>query len=198
MRKNRGYKKGEPFRDARLFVVACEGEKREKDYFERLGHGSQRLKVRVLAPEPSESLSAPKWVLDRVVHFIEKEGVNTETGDQIWLVMDVDRWKTDQLHDLAAHCKEKGWGLSLSNPCFEIWLLLHVKDSLDVNSFSCQDFKRDLGNAVRGGYKVEKFLELVPEAIARCQLLDLDQESPIPAKRTSRVHLVVSQMLQYF
>ena len=35
-RKNRGYKKGEPFRDARLFVIACEGEKREKEYFEAL------------------------------------------------------------------------------------------------------------------------------------------------------------------
>lgn len=42
MSKNRGYKRGEPFRDARLFLIACEGAVREKEYFERLGHGSQR------------------------------------------------------------------------------------------------------------------------------------------------------------
>lgn len=197
MRKNRGYKKGEPFKDARLFVVACEGEKREKEYFERVGHGSQRLKVRVLAPEAGESRSAPKWVLDRVVRFIEKEGFNTTSGDQIWLVMDVDRWKIDQLYEIDAHCKEQGWGMALSNPCFEVWLLFHLKDALNITSNSCQDLKHELGNAVKGGYNLEKFIPLVPDAITRCRSLDLDLNRPIPALKTSRVYLVINQMLQY-
>lgn len=198
MRKNRGYKKGEPFRDARLFVVACEGEKREKEYFERLGDGSQRLKVRVLAPEPTESLSAPKWVLDRLVRFIEKEGVNIATGDEIWLVMDVDRWKTDQLYDIAEICRERRWGFALSNPCFEVWLLFHVRTVHELNAISCQDFKKELGKAVKGGYNLEKFLPLVSDAVARCQALKMDLTSPIPANKTSKVYLVVNQMFEMF
>lgn len=196
MRKNRGYKKGEPFRDARLFVVACEGEKREKTYFERLGHGSQRLKVRVLAPEPGRSLSAPKWVLDRLVHFIEKEGVNVKTGDQVWLVMDVDRWKTNQLYAIADLCKEQGWGFALSNPCFEVWLLLHLQDISNVGANSCQDFKKELAKSVRGGYNPEKFLSWVPDAIARCQSLNLDLDHPIPPAKTTRVYLVANHMME--
>lgn len=196
MRKNRGYKKGEPFRDARLFVVACEGEKREKDYFERLGHGSRRLKVKVLAAEPNDSLSAPKWVLDRLVRFIAKEGANPKNGDQIWLVMDVDRWKTDQLHDIANLCNEQQWGFALSNPCFEIWLLFHIRDVQESSAVSCQDFKKELGKAVKGGYNLERFLPLVSDAVARCKNLEVDLASPIPADKISRVYLVVNQMLE--
>lgn len=194
MRKNRKYKKNGFFRDARLFVVACEGERREKDYFERLGQGSRRLKVRVLAPEPDRSLSAPKWVLDRLVYFIEKEGVNIATGDLVWLVMDVDRWKTEQLFDLAEICVQEGWGFALSNPCFEIWLLMHVKDIHESDSTSCQDFKKELGESHIGGYNLEKFLSLVPTAVARCQVLDDDLGNPIPKFKTSRVHLMVKEI----
>jgi hypothetical protein len=35
-RKNRGYKRGEPFRDAIQFVIACEGAARERQYFEHI------------------------------------------------------------------------------------------------------------------------------------------------------------------
>lgn len=198
MRKNRSYKKGEPFRDARLFVVACEGENREKDYFERLGHGSRRLKVRVLAPEPVESLSAPKWVLSRIVNFIEKEGVNVDMGDQIWLVMDVDRWKIEQLYEIAGLCKEQRWGFALSNPCFEVWLLFHVKDNIAADSTACRDYKKELDNSINGGYKFEKIISLIPDAMARCRALDLDLDSPIPAHKTSRVYLPVHQILELF
>lgn len=198
MRKNRGYKKGEPFRDARLFVVACEGEDREKEYFERLGHGSQRLKVRVLAPEPAGSLSAPKWVLDRGISFLEKEGVNVDRGDQMWFVMDVDRWKIEQLYDIAALCKERRWGFALSNPCFEVWLLLHVKDCPVSGSTTCRDFKRELDDTVKGGYRLERFLPLASDAITRGYALDTDMNSPIPAHKTSRVYLLVREILESF
>lgn len=196
MHKNRGYKKGEPYRDARLFVVACEGEDREKVYFERLGDGSQRLKVEILAPDPEKSLSAPKWVLDRLVRFIEKDGVNIKAGDQVWIVMDVDKWKKEQLYNIANECKERKWGFALSNPCFEIWLLLHVKDIHDSHSISCQGFKKELGEAIKGGYDVQKFIPLAPDAITRCKNINLDLESPIPPYKTSRVCLLVSQMIE--
>jgi hypothetical protein len=194
MRKNRGYKKGESFRDARLFVVACEGEKREKEYFERLGAGSRRLKIHVLAPDAKESLSAPKWLLDRLVHFIEKEGVNIETGDVVWVVMDVDRWKTEQLYELANICQQEKWGYALSNPCFEVWLMMHVRNINDVDFSTCKELKHELGKTIRGGYNVERFASRITEAISRADAIEDDVNSPIPGSKISRVHLAVKAL----
>lgn len=69
-RKNRGYKRGEPFRDARLFVIACEGARREKEYFETLVAGRRRVIVKLLAPTGGQSgASSPEWVLDRAAAY---------------------------------------------------------------------------------------------------------------------------------
>lgn len=95
MKSNRSYKKGAPFRDARLFVIACEGAAREKAYFEQLRPMTRRLRFQVISPQnkgnDNVGNSSPKWILDRVVKFVEKEGVNIEKGDRLWFVLDVDR-----------------------------------------------------------------------------------------------------------
>ena len=41
----REYKKKAPFRDATLFVIVCEGQKRESDYFDFFDRLSSRIKV---------------------------------------------------------------------------------------------------------------------------------------------------------
>jgi hypothetical protein len=198
MRKNRGYKKGEPFRDARLFVVACEGEKREKEYFERLGRDSQRLKIAVLSPDPVTSLSAPKWLLDRLILFIEKENVNISTGDIVWIVMDVDRWKAEQLHEIFKICQEEKWGFALSNPCFEVWLFMHIKKIEEAVSITCQDFKQELGQSIKGGYNLERFILNVSSAIKMAEEQPDNLNSPIPNFKVSRVYLPVRQIREMF
>jgi hypothetical protein len=86
MKLNRSYKKGEPYRDSRLFVIACEGAAREKIYFEHLRPQTPRLRFEVISPQNEEGdnvgNSSPKWVLDRVIKFVEKEGVNIQKGDR--------------------------------------------------------------------------------------------------------------------
>lgn len=196
MRKNRDYKKGAAFRDARLFIIACEGEKREKEYFEQLGKGSRRLKVKVL--EPTESKSSPKWVLSRLVYFLDEGSVNIDEGDQVWLVMDIDKWKIEELYDISASCKDNGWNIALSNPCFEIWLLYHICDAEQLESKTCQDYKRDLNKLVKGGYNLEKFIKLIPGAIQRSQSKLDDINNPIPKFKTSRVHNLVLELMSMF
>ena len=94
------YKRGEPFRDAQLFVRACEGAKREKDYFEALVEGNQKAIVRLLTPDgDKDGQSAPKWVLDRATAYEEEFGLGAH--DQLWLVMDTDRWEAEELRKIC-------------------------------------------------------------------------------------------------
>ena len=207
-RKNRPYKKGEPFRDAIFFVIACEGAVRERQYFEHVPTDTRRLKLVVLAPEPTKNTtkaaaisgSSPKWVLNRLTTFIVENNINVKkTGDQVWMVLDIDRWPIQELIQLTEICKTKQWGIALSNPCFEVWLYLHVKNMAEATTTTCQELKTilsqlELGN--RQGYDVKKYLENINFAIERGYQQQDDPLNPIPNPLISRVHLLVEQLLR--
>ena len=135
-RKKRGYIREIPDdefkRDYRLFAIACEGSKREKEYFQQFEGISQRVLVEYIEDEEyrTDPPSSPSHVLRRAVEYAEKASLNDE--DSIWLVMDVDKWGNKILNEVHDECnKRQNWHIVLSNPCFEIWLLYHTADNLD-------------------------------------------------------------------
>ncbi|MCB9053305.1 MAG: RloB domain-containing protein [Lewinellaceae bacterium] len=189
-RKNRGYKRGEPFRDARLFVIACEGAKREKAYFEALVRENQRVKVRVLAPEKDNAgYSAPKWVLDRAALYVEEYGLAAD--DQLWLVMDTDAWREENLREIIGHCREAAsWHIALSNPCFEVWLFQHLAGLPKVPAKTCNELKQGLNELISGGYKVELFLGHLEAAIQRAAENDGNPGHEFPGEMETKVYLL--------
>ena len=73
MRKNRSYKRGGRFRDARLFVLICEGAKREPEYFRALGRWLNRKNLRIIAlgpPDGERFRSSPNWLLSRAETYV--------------------------------------------------------------------------------------------------------------------------------
>lgn len=47
-------------------------------------------------------------------------------GDLFGIVIDKDSW--DNIEEIIDYCKEKGYYVFISNPCFELWLLFHWID----------------------------------------------------------------------
>ena len=192
-RKNRGYKKGEPFRDARLFVIACEGEKREKEYFEALAREQRRVKVKLLPPSPQEKgKSAPKWVVSRAASYEEEYGLSPE--DNMWLVMDVDRWGKETLLAVAKQCIEASWNVAFSNPCFEVWLYLHIEELPEDEEWDCKTCKQRLHQLVAGGYDKEHFVPLVSEAIDRAAAADNDPLHHLPPAMSTKVYKLAEEI----
>jgi len=192
-RKNRGYKKGEPFRDARLFVIACEGEKREKEYFEALVKGQRRIKVKLLSPSDEEKgQSAPKWVVSRAASYEEEYGLSPE--DNMWLVMDVDRWGKEALLAVAKQCIEASWKIAFSNPCFEIWLYLHIEELPEDEEWNCKTCKQQLHHLVKGGYDKDRFIPFVPDAIDRAAAADNDPMHDIPPAMSTKVYRLAEEI----
>lgn len=186
-KQNRAYKKGAPFRDANYIIVVCEGAKREVAYFEALAGRSQRVKVRVFSP--SENKSAPKWMLDKAVRCTED--FNLTKDDQVWRVMDIDRWEQTDLHAIQQHCSRQtetstaaNWILVLSNPCFEVWLLLHVKERIDAQA-TCKKLKTQLGKALVGGFEVHSFAAKAGTAVQHAVSLD-QAEDYFPLRGTTK------------
>ncbi|MDM1398891.1 RloB domain-containing protein [Myroides odoratimimus] len=162
-RKKRGYSRDvspERLRDYRLFAIGCEGGKREPEYFEVFEHLSSRVKVDIIGKKDTvdgeelqpETKSSPEWVLERVKNYMAEHNLDEE--DQIWFVLDIDRWSANSLKTIEQICRDiPNLHVVFSNPCFEVWLYLHQKQNFQgIEDVSCSDLKEKVGAIYRGGY----------------------------------------------
>lgn len=195
-RENEQYKK-----DYRLFAIACEGSKREPEYFQLFHYLSDRIKVDII--KESEALigftnkSSPNWVLDRAVNYVENMGLGDE--DEIWLVIDVDNWKQNQIKDLYEESSKKNnWNLAISNPCFEIWLYFHYKSNIDeINYTSSKELKNILSNLLPNGYDRFDAVKNVKTAIKNSENLDEAKDYFFPNKNRTKVYQLMKSILNY-
>jgi RloB-like protein len=176
-------------RDARLFVIATEGAKTEKSYFESFGN--PRLKVEVVAAG-ADNKSAPEYVMERLDEFAKKYDLSTD--DSLWLVIDVDRWGDEKLSTVCREAKQKKYQLAISNPCFETWLCLHFGD-LNPNDTTCQDFKKRL-RSILGRYNSSNlnptlFMDKIAEAIDRAKELHPSSQENWPPTIGSHVYRLI-------
>lgn len=143
------YHKVPPWRDAQLFLVICEGERREFQYFNYFDGVSRRLKIIAIPNDSGQS--APKHLQMNAEETVQKY----DDGGiyELWVVMDVDNWKQKDLHDMQSFCKAKNnWSIAISNPCFEVWLYFHFEKTLPIieRLNQCKTWKKvvdKLGNS---------------------------------------------------
>ncbi|XDD50937.1 RloB family protein [Leptospira sp. WS92.C1] len=184
-----------PLRDANLIIIACEGQKTEKQYFNSEIFHSSRLQVIVL--ETKDGYSAPKHILERLREY--KNSHKLEASDQLWLMIDVDRWPNEQISEVCSEAlKMKNTSLAVSNPCFEIWLYLHFETlKQTVNS---QDIEILLRSKMGGSYNksnlaIEHFKDSINEAVRRSKELDKNTASARwPENPGTHVYKVVEEI----
>jgi hypothetical protein len=204
-RKKRGYSRETPpelMRDYKLFVIACEGGKREPGYFDVFKHFTRKIQVDIIGEQETEhhaidkTRSAPKWVLDRVIDYIDEQGLIDE--DELWFVIDTDRWPEEQLRKLHEHCNQyPNWHLALSNPCFEVWLYFHKKADITISkSASCRDFKNEISTFEKGGYDPLIFITDIERAIVNAKQADTNKTYFYPGFKTTKVYQLAEALLQ--
>jgi hypothetical protein len=157
-----------PYR--RLFVVSVEGIKTEPDYFNILKVFQPKVEIRILA---EKFHVAPDKVLQRVQQFIRNNGLRST--DEAWVVVDKDQWSDEQLEKVFKWSNLKlNYGLALSNPKFEFWLLLHFEDGKGIaTSQDCStQLKRYLPHYDKRVDTGKISLEQVREAIRRAKVKD--------------------------
>ena len=113
-----------------LFVIATEGEKTELQYFSQYKDNfdleGKRITLEIIPSRKGES--SPSYILKNLDSF--KKENDLRGIDRLWMVIDRDShsWKPKEIRDVATKCQQKKYGLALSNPCFELWVLLHLAD----------------------------------------------------------------------
>lgn len=127
----------DPFRK---YFFLCEGENTERYYFEKLIDSKKELNISsnvylefLEKTENDKGKSAPKCLIELADKFIKDNKENFDAKfDKIVLVFDLDIYENNQsaFNSVVSDAREKGYLLALTNPSFELFLLLHKENSL--------------------------------------------------------------------
>lgn len=191
-RKPRPINRSSANRDARLFVIATEGELTEPQYF-RLFR-STRIQVELL--NTIDGGSSPEKILARLSEFKKKYQLNDD--DRLFLVLDVDRWPTQALASVAQSCVSQNFVLVVSNPCFEVWLALHFIKATEIKHTSKEIHKQLQENL--GGYnkKIRNSWfnnKNVNSACIEARKLEGNTKDRWPQSVGTRVYLIIEELI---
>jgi hypothetical protein len=174
-------------RDASLFVIATEGAKTEPPYFEAFR--SPRIHVEVL-PTAEDGRSAPRHVVERLRDYRQKYQLGD--GDELWAVVDFDRWGDAQLSKIASEAASGAFGLAVSRPCFEFWLWLHLDEWTQPERPTAvlldSALRARLGEWQKARPEVARFMAGVDDAIRRAAALDAPGTDRWPQGAGSHVY----------
>ena len=211
MRKRRDFERLEGIKSARLVVIAAEGRKTENMYFESMKISLCASDVHVEVLHRNSKDSSPENVYEQIREFMAE--YNIEDDDQLWIVVDKDKWKDKMLSAVAQYCVQNdNLRFCVSNPCFELWLLLHIEDvtlydkkqikllfmNQKVNSQDTWLKKRmkDLtGHYRESDYDAMALLPHIDTAIERAKDLDISPMDRWPQGIGTRVYLLVKSIM---
>lgn len=214
MKQYGNYTRKEGTRSSRLIIIAAEGECTEKIYFEALQRRVQNSRVHIKILERSEEdrhNSSPEFVLSQLVQY--KDESQLADDDELWLVIDKDQWTLKALKTVAQRCEQDtALHLALSNPCFELWLLLHRVDVVAeaqeekekllrnakegrADTYLKRKMREQLGSYNESNYAADILVCNVNDAITRAEKLDVHKRARWPIGLGTRVYKLAQSIL---
>lgn len=203
MRKSRSLKRPPPKRLAkRKFIIFTEGKNTEPDYFKAIRH---HLFGALLDIKIFEAVGVPMTIAEKAcgaalaLNGRRKQKSSFEECDQVWAVFDRD--EHPRVSEAIHLCNTGNVGVAFSDPCFELWLMLHFGDFdrpddrhqvQDAFANVCKDYDPD-------GRKSANFSEIMDkvelaENRAQIQLKRRDEEG-VPRRRPfTTVFLLTQEM----
>lgn len=196
----------------------------------------------ILEKDPSErtdeenklaNSSNPSNVLKKMIEHIETKDEEFNLSDhkdedEFWLVLDVDK-NTDktpnrtgksrylQWMEVLSQCKDYGYGCAISNPFFELWLLLHFDDVCeedynyavtDAHSYESTNHFKDRLEKVNvpligrhrkniGDNEIKKYnKENIIEAMKRAKELDIPPCDDYPQTLGTTVYKLIESIAE--
>ena len=180
----------------KLFLIATEGTKTEKQYFEGLGLKVDGKQVHIKHLKKKESKNSPEKLINLMKDELKKHNITER--DEAWIITDKDSWTDEQLNKIVTWSQLKEYyGFALSNPKFEYWLLLHFEEGNNViSSNSCSDklrrYLRDYDKSIDMGKIDESMIRL---AIIRASSKDVPPCKKWPISNGSTVYRLVEKIM---
>lgn len=152
-------------------MIFCEGERTEPQY---LGALKRQPIVRDVAAvdiriETGHGGSVPQTLVSLAAEARSRAIDEEAEIDEFWCVFDVE-WPRNHpgLSDAIQKARDNDVKLAVSNPCFELWLILHFQDhSSWLNNDGARRLRRQLDGAPDKSLNPNRYMPCVADAARR-------------------------------
>jgi hypothetical protein len=173
------------------FLIVCEGEKTEPNYFKSFRVPKDVIDIRGFGYNPSK--------------LVEEAKKLKAQGDynQVWCVFDRDDCPKQDFNNAITKAEDAGFKVAYSNQSFELWYVLHFEF---LNSaLPRQDYIRKLENSLKHKYKknsdsiYEEIEHLQATAIKNATNLLKQYNKPNPESDnpSTTIHLLVEALNEF-
>lgn len=240
-RKSKPFSIENPYRSKRpttskIIFLSCEGSVTEEEYIEILSqiYDGVKGRVQLISVVEDEVHTLPKnrtkeqnkvlgkskpWQLVNRIDIFKKEKESTYEfskypEDEFWIVADVDDNldnHKEEFKNAIKACENKNYKYAISNPFFEIWLLLHHDDVLEEDKKFAVTSKHpyeptnhfrvrlaEKGAPLKGQkhLKIEHYSdEKIRLAVQRAKALMNGKNEKIPSDYGTHVYKIVEEIL---
>jgi hypothetical protein len=143
----------------------CGGEVTEPGYFNGLKQAYRNAAVQVCVKTKGVDPAS------LVSYAASVQAMHPDTFDEVWCVVDVDEFDLAAAKQLAADLDVQ---LAVSNPCFEVWLLLHFaqcRAAVQSPTAAIRKLKQHVPDYSKSSFRFSRFKLGVNDAIVRAQVL---------------------------
>lgn len=169
------------------FLLYCEGKVTEPTYFNGL---RGELRSRGVTIKLGNSSGEPMRLVEAAIAHQRRAPLQREDDypkyDYVWCVFDVEAPRPHpSLEKALQRAKGAGVRCAVSNPCFELWLLLHFADQTGyvTTADACRRLEKhpcDYAQAEKS-FTYEAVRDLRPNAMKRAQKLEKEivEDTPV-------------------
>lgn len=175
------------------FLIVCEGEKTEPNYFRsfRVPKDVFEIDVRGFGENPSRLVKIAKQLSEQ------------EDYDQVWCVFDRDDFPKEDFNNAIKNARDKGIQVAYSNEAFELWYLLHFE--FLSTGIPRKDYIKKLKSLL--GHKYQKNSDTIYEELFEKQstaiknattlLKQYNPHNPVDDNPSTTVHLLVQELNRF-
>jgi hypothetical protein len=164
----------------KTLVVFCEGEKTEPQYLLALKQqpfikDAAAVDIRV---ETGRGGAVPLTLVTLATAARAKSAAEEAEVDEFWCVFDVE-WPRNHPHlpDAIARAEANDIKLAISNPCFELWLILHYLDHGSwLENSQAVELRRQLDGSTNKSLDAAKYMPRIEDAVRHAAALDTRHE----------------------
>jgi hypothetical protein len=144
------------------FLIVCEGEKTEPNYFKSFPRKIGKIVYDIQYDGGGIN------TLKVVEKAIELRDQSSQKYDRVWAVFDKDSFEPDQFNRAILKAKKQGISCAWSNEAFELWYLLHFYNR--ETPMSRNEYKRSIEKAINekigNKKKTFKYAKNIPDMYA--------------------------------
>ena len=181
------------------FLIVCEGEKTEPDYFKSFRMTAATIKAVGQAMNTMTLVS-------KAISIREADQKRKRVYDQCWVVFDKDDFPSKDFNQAILYAEKNGFKVAYSNQAFEYWFLLHY--NLYTGAIHRNQYKDMLTKLIGMPYcKTEGYgvviynllLSRQQQAIKNAEIVlaEISHGNPAEEESSTTVHRLVQELNKY-